>query len=61
MAKRDSNQSGLGLAWAALALGALGQFLVWRPDSEFGRQMAAKGGFVMALGWIAFAVGGFLL
>ncbi len=61
MATRKSSTSGLGLAWAALALGGLGQILVWRPDSEFGRQMAAKGGFVMFLGWALFALGGFLL
>ncbi|MES2200980.1 MAG: PA14 domain-containing protein [candidate division FCPU426 bacterium] len=60
MAKKIKIQSGLAAFLGALALGALGQALVWRPDSEWGRDMAAQS-LAMPLGWLAFAIGGILL
>jgi hypothetical protein len=61
MAKAAKNQSGLMLFSVAALLAILGQALVWRPDSEWGRQLASKGDFPLWLGWICFALGAFFL
>jgi hypothetical protein len=61
MASREKNKSGLPAALAALGLAALGQLLVWRPDSEWGRQVSSKGALLPVLGWAAMALGGLFL
>jgi hypothetical protein len=58
-AKRQ--MTGLGAFLAALALAALGQALVWRPENEWGRQLDARGNFPFVLGWLFFALGGLML
>ena len=58
---KAKNKSGLAAFVGALAVAALAQALVWRPDSEWGRQLTAKGSVPMVLGWLLFALGGYLL
>lgn len=61
MASRSKTESGLLSFGIAALLGALAQALVWRPDSEWGRQLAAKGATPLVIGWLLFALGAIFL
>ncbi len=56
---RNERSSGLMPFALALGLAALGQLLVWRPDSELGRRLAGLE-WSMSLGWLLFALAGWL-